>query len=320
MKYLITGGGGFIGSNIAAKLVENGEEVRILDNFTTGRRENLAAIEDQIEVIMGNICDFETVLEAAQGIDYVLHLAALPSVPRSVSDPLNSNEININGTLFVLEACRRAGVKKMVSSSSSSVYGESKELPKHEKLEPQPLSPYAVTKLTGEHYCRVYWELYKFPTVSLRYFNIFGPNQNPDSEYAAVIPKFISAIMNGQSPVVFGDGEQSRDFTYVSNAVDANLLAATSDKIVGAEYNVACGQQFTLNEVLKHLGEIMGQKVEAKYDPPRAGDILHSYADISKLEALGYKPSIDFKDGLKKTVEFYTTSVEAKETVTKAAR
>jgi UDP-glucose 4-epimerase len=320
MKYLITGGAGFIGSNIAARLVENGEEVRILDNFTTGRKENLAAIEDQIEVIMGNICDFETIFEAAQGIDYVLHLAALPSVPRSVTDPLTSNEVNINGTLFVLEASRRAGVKKVVSSSSSSVYGESEELPKHEKLEPHPLSPYAVTKLTGEHYCRVYWELYKFPTVSLRYFNIFGPNQNPDSEYAAVIPKFISSIMNEQSPVVFGDGEQSRDFTYVDNAVDANLLAATNDKIVGTEYNVACGGQFTLNELLKQLGKIMGQKVKAKYDPPRAGDILHSYADISKLGALGFKPSVNFINGLKKTVEFFTSSVGERETVSKAAR
>ena len=233
MKYLITGGAGFIGSNIAARLVADGHKVRILDNFSSGREENLAAIADKIEIRRGNICDFETVSEAVQKADCVFHLAALPSVPRSIKDPLASNEVNVNGTLYVLEASRRAGVKKVVCSSSSSVYGESEELPKHENLEPNPLSPYAVTKLTGEHYCRVYWELYKFPTVSLRYFNIFGPNQSPDSEYAAVIPKFITAIMNGENPVVFGDGKQSRDFTYIDNAVAANLLAAANDDIVG---------------------------------------------------------------------------------------
>ncbi|MCH7689539.1 MAG: SDR family oxidoreductase [candidate division Zixibacteria bacterium] len=319
MKYVITGGAGFIGSNIAARLVADGHKVRILDNFSSGREENLAAIADQIEIRRGNICDFETVSEAVQKADCVFHLAALPSVPRSIKDPLASNEVNVNGTLFVLEASRRAGVKKVVCSSSSSVYGESEELPKHEKLEPNPLSPYAVTKLTGEHYCRVYWELYKFPTVSLRYFNIFGPNQDPNSEYAAVIPKFIAAIMNGENPVVFGDGEQSRDFTYIDNAVEANILAATNDDIVGTEYNVACGAQFSLNQLLDNLGDIMGKKVSPKYDPPRQGDILHSYADISKLGAHGYKPTVGFLDGLKRTVEFFSSTTAETETVSKAA-
>ena len=319
MKYVITGGAGFIGSNIAARLVAEGHKVRILDNFSSGREENLAAIADQIEIRRGNICDFETVSEAVQNADCVFHLAALPSVPRSIKDPLASNEVNVVGTLYVLEASRRAGVKKVVCSSSSSVYGESEELPKHEKLEPNPLSPYAVTKLTGEHYCRVYWELYKFPAVSLRYFNIFGPNQDPNSEYAAVIPKFILSIMTGENPVVFGDGEQSRDFTYIDNAVEANILAATNDDIVGTEYNVACGAQFSLNQLLDNLGDIMGKKVKPQYDPPRQGDILHSYADISKLAAHGYKPSVGFLDGLKRTVEFYTSSAAEIETVSKAA-
>ena len=319
MKYVITGGAGFIGSSIAARLVADGHKVRILDNFSSGREENLAAIADKIEIRRGNICDFETVSEAVHKADCVFHLAALPSVPRSIKDPLASNEVNVNGTLFVLEASRRAGVKKVVCSSSSSVYGESEELPKHEKLEPNPLSPYAVTKLTGEHYCRVYWELYKFPTVSLRYFNIFGPNQDPNSEYAAVIPKFIAAIMNGENPVVFGDGEQSRDFTYIDNAVEANILAATNDDIVGTEYNVACGAQFSLNQLLDNLGDIMGKKVSPKYDPPREGDILHSYADISKLGAHGYKPTVGFLDGLKRTVEFFSSTTAETETVSKAA-
>ena len=305
MKYLITGGAGFIGSNIAAHLVEKGEQVRILDNLSSGRRENVEAILDEIEFIEGDVRDFWTVTEAVDGIDYVLHQAALPSVPRSVKNPLTSNSVNINGTLHVLEAARRAGVKKMVLASSSSVYGESEELPKHEKMTPSPLSPYAITKQTGEYYLKVYWQLYKFPTVSLRYFNIFGPQQDPQSEYAAVVPKFITCLLTGERPTVFGDGGQSRDFTYVENAIRANILAATNDKLVGDSFNVACGAQFTLNDLLDKLREIIGVDTKAIYADERAGDIRHSYAAIDKLRAFGYDAPVDFDEGLRRTVEFY---------------
>ncbi len=305
MKYLITGGAGFIGSNIAAHLVEKGEQVRILDNLSSGKQENVEAILDKIEFIEGDVRDFWTVTEAVEGIDYVLHQAALPSVPRSVKNPLTSNSVNINGTLHVLEAARRAGVKKMVLASSSSVYGESEELPKHEKMTPSPLSPYAVTKQTGEYYLKIYWELYRFPTVSLRYFNIFGPQQDPQSEYAAVVPKFITCLLTGKQPTVFGDGGQSRDFTFVENAIKANILAATNEKLVGDSFNVACGAQFTLNDLLDKLREIIGVDIKAIYADERAGDIRHSYAAIDKLRAFGYDAPVDFDEGLRRTVEFY---------------
>lgn len=305
MKYLVTGGAGFIGSNIATYLVDKGEKVRILDNFSTGRRENLADIEKKVELIEGDIRDQATVKDAVRGVDYVLHQAALPSVPRSVKDPVTSNSVNIDGTLFLLEAARDAGVKKFVMASSSSVYGESKELPKHEGMRPDPLSPYAVTKLTNEYYLKVFWELYQFPTVALRYFNIFGPRQDPKSEYAAVIPRFITDMLHGRQPVVFGDGKQSRDFTYIDNCVQANILAATNDKIVGSYYNVAIGGQFTLNQMLDFLRKIIGTDIQAKYDPPRSGDILHSYASIDKFKAFGYNPTVGFEEGLRRTVEFY---------------
>ncbi len=305
MKYLITGGAGFIGSNIAAHLVEKGEQVRILDNLSSGKRENVEAILDKIDFIEGDVRDFWTVTEAVDGIDYVLHQAALPSVPRSVKNPLTSNSVNINGTLHVLEAARRAGVKKFVLASSSSVYGESEELPKHEKMTPLPLSPYGITKQTGEYYLKVYWQLYKFPTVSLRYFNIFGPQQDPQSEYAAVVPKFITCLMTGKQPTVFGDGGQSRDFTYVENAIRANILAATNDKVVGDSFNVACGAQFTLNDLLDKLRKIIGVDIEAIYTDERAGDIRHSFATIDKLKVFGYDAPVDFDEGLRRTVEFY---------------
>lgn len=312
MKYLVTGGAGFIGSNLSRRLLEQGHTVRVLDNFSSGRAENLADIIDSVELIEGDIRDYWTVTQAVKGVDYVLHQAALPSVPRSVKNPLTSNEVNINGTLHILEAARVAGVKKLAMASSSSVYGESEVLPKHEEMTPSPLSPYAITKLTNEHYCRVYWQLYKFPTVCLRYFNIFGPHQDPNSEYAAVIPKFITALVEKRSPVVFGDGEQSRDFTYIDNCVEANLLAISNDKIVGEAYNVACGGRFTLNQLLDKLREIIGVDTPAKYDPPRPGDIRHSYADVSKLGAFGYNPKISFEEGLKKTVAFFAPHLKEK--------
>lgn len=305
MRFLITGGAGFIGSNIARKLLEDGHTVRILDNFSSGRRENIDEIFDSIELIDGDIRDYWTVIRAVRDIDYVLHQAALPSVPRSVANPLTSNEVNINGTLNVLEASRRAGVKKLVAASSSSVYGETPELPKHENMISSPLSPYAVTKLTGEHYSRVYWQLYSFPTVSLRYFNIFGPRQSPKSEYAPVIPKFITSFLENRQPVVYGDGEQSRDFTYIDNCVQANILAALNDEIVGDSFNVACGGQYTLNQMLDQLRGIMGVDIPARYEEARAGDIKHSFAAIDKLKQFGYNPSVDFHEGLRRTVEFF---------------
>lgn len=305
MKYLVTGGAGFIGSNIVRQLVGQNQQVRVLDNLASGHSSNLEAVSDKVEFIDGDIRDYWTVAQAVEGIDYVLHQAALPSVPRSVENPLTSNVVNIDGTLNVLEAARRANVKKFVLASSSSVYGESEELPKHEQLTPSPLSPYAITKLTGEYYCQAYWQLYQFPTVSLRYFNIFGPQQDPKSEYAAVMPKFITSLLKGERPIVFGDGEQSRDFTYVDNCVAANILAATNEKMVGDSFNVACGARFTLNQLLDELRSIIGSDVKAEYTDERAGDIRHSYATIDKICSHGYHPEVDFREGLKRTVEFF---------------
>lgn len=306
MKYLVTGGAGFIGSNIAHEIINRGEQVRIIDNFSTGFRSNLTEIQDSIELIDGDIRDFWTVREAVEGIDYILHQAALPSVPRSISNPLTSNSVNIDGTLNLLEAARQANVGRIVMASSSAVYGDTPVLPKHEEMKLNPLSPYAITKLTNEEYCRVYYELYGLETVCLRYFNIFGPRQDPNSQYSAVIPKFIAALQADQPPVVYGDGEQSRDFTYIANTVSANLLATTSASAPGNVYNIACGGQFTLNSLLDTLREIIGVDTKAKYDPTRKGDILHSFADISKAKNdLKYKPGISFKEGLEKTVEWF---------------
>jgi len=306
MKYLITGGAGFIGSNISHELVKRGEDVRIIDNFSTGNKVNVSDIADKIEIVDGDIRDYWTVLEAMAGIDYVLHQAALPSVPRSISNPLTTNTVNIDGTLNLLEASKIAGVKRFVMASSSSVYGDTPKLPKCEDMTTDPLSPYAVTKLANEKYCKVFYELYGLETVCLRYFNIFGPRQDPQSEYAAVIPKFITALLNGRQPVVYGDGEQSRDFTFISNAVDANLLATTAAMAPGKYYNIACGAQYTLNDLLNMLREIIGSDVEAKYTPPHPGDIKHSFADIELArKELNFDPKVDFKAGLKKTVEWF---------------
>jgi UDP-glucose 4-epimerase len=307
VKYLVTGGAGFIGSNLVEELLKLGHQVRVIDNFLTGRRENLEAFKNDIDLHEADICDFAAVEKAVKGIDAVLHQAALPSVPRSVEDPITSNQINIDGTLNVLEASKRAGVSKYVMASSSSVYGESEELPKHEKMMLGPLSPYAVCKLTDEHYSRIYWELYKLPTVCLRYFNVFGPRQDPGSEYAAVIPKFITSLQNGKQPIVYGDGEQSRDFTYIDNVVNANLLAVENDSMAGQAFNAACGSQYTLNQLLDRLREIISSDVPAIYDAPRAGDIKHSFAAIEKIKACGFEPTIGFAEGLKKTVEYFAS-------------
>ncbi|MBI5266464.1 MAG: SDR family oxidoreductase [candidate division Zixibacteria bacterium] len=306
MKFLVTGGAGFIGCNLVRRLLKDGHSVRVLDNFSSGSHENLADIISDIELMEGDIRDYWTVVRAVAGMECILHQAALPSVPRSVANPLTSNEVNINGTLNLLEAARYAGVRKFVSASSSSVYGETTELPKRESMVPSPLSPYAITKLTTEYYLKVYWQLYKLPTVSLRYFNIFGPYQSPKSEYAPVIPKFIACLLGNQPPIVFGDGEQSRDFTYIDNCVQANLLAAQSDQIVGESFNVACGGQYTLNDLLTQLRRIIGVETKARYEPARVGDIRHSFAAIDRLKSFGYQPTVDFSEGLRRTVEHFS--------------
>jgi nucleoside-diphosphate-sugar epimerase len=307
MKYLITGGAGFIGSNIAFELVKRGEQVRVLDNFSTGRRENLEPLRGQVELIEGDIRDFWTVSEAMAEIDYVLHQAALPSVVRSVKNPLTSNAVNIDGTLNVLEAARQAGVKRMVYASSSSVYGESPTLPKIETMKLDPLSPYAVTKMACEGYCRAYHRLYGLETVGLRYFNIFGPRQDPNSQYSAVIPRFIKAVLVGQQPVIYGDGEQSRDFTFIGNAVSANLKACSAANAPGKVFNIACGERFTLNQTLESIQQILGRVTTARYVKPRPGDIRHSLADIEAAKAdLGYSVDFDFKSGLKETTAWFT--------------
>ena len=306
MRVLVTGGGGFIGSHIVERLVVDGHEVRVLDNFATGRRENLLEVADQIELVEGDIQSYERVHTAVRGCDIVLHQAALPSVPRSVQDPLTSNASNVTGTLNLLLAARDSDVRRVVFASSSSVYGANPELPKREELAPIPISPYAVAKLAAENYCRAFTTVYGLETVALRYFNVFGPRQDPLSQYAAVIPNFISAGLNGTQPTVFGDGEQSRDFTYVENVVEANLLAAGAKGVAGRVYNVACGERITLNRLLTELGAALDHSIGANYAKPRVGDVKHSQADISSIETdLGYRPAVTFDEGLNRTVAYY---------------
>lgn len=304
--FLVTGGAGFIGSHIAETLAGRGEKVRVLDNFLTGKPENMASFRDRIEFIEGDIRDPETCRRAVAGVDHVIHEAALPSVPRSVADPALSTEINVNGTLNMLIAARDAGVRSLVLASSSSVYGADPRLPKVEGGEGEPLSPYGVTKLVNEKYAVLFHRLYGLRTVCLRYFNVFGPRQDPASQYAAVVPLFITGVLRGGKPVIYGDGEQSRDFTYVANVVEANILAARSESAAGRVMNVACGDRITVNELLRDVGELTGKKAEADYAPPRPGDIKHSLADIGRArDLIGFKPVMGFREGLKKTVEWY---------------
>ncbi|WP_210491631.1 SDR family oxidoreductase [Patulibacter sp. SYSU D01012] len=303
MRILVTGGAGFIGSHIARRLLRDGHEVRILDSFATGRRSNLAVL-DGVELVEGDIQSYERAHTAVRGCDMVLHQAALPSVPRSIQDPLTSAAVNTTGTLNVLLAARDAGVRRVVFASSSSVYGASEALPKHEELPTLPISPYAVSKLAAEGYCRAFSAVYDLECVALRYFNVFGPRQDPQSQYAAVIPRFITAALEGRSPTVFGDGEQSRDFTYIDNVVDANVLALTAPGAVGEAFNVACGERYTLNELLRVIGSVVGTDVTAQHLEPRAGDVRHSQADIGKARRLlGYEPTVRFEDGVRATVE-----------------
>ncbi|MDZ4042091.1 MAG: SDR family oxidoreductase [Eubacteriales bacterium] len=303
---LVTGGAGFIGSNLSIALLHRGLHVRVLDNYSTGRAENLRGYEQEIEVINGDIRSVDDVTRATKGVDVVFHQAALPSVPRSVADPLTSNEYNVTGTLNLFIGARDQGVRRVVYASSSSVYGNTQVLPKVETMIPRPMSPYAVSKLTGEIYGRVFAELYGLETVGLRYFNVFGPRQDPSSQYAAVIPKFITFLINGRRPTVFGDGEQSRDFTFISDVVEANILAATTEGVGGEVFNIACGQRISLNELLKVLRDIIGSRLGADYTDPRPGDVKHSLADIDKARRLlNYSPKTGVEEGLRKTVEWF---------------
>jgi UDP-glucose 4-epimerase len=305
--YLVTGGAGFIGSNIAEKIVANGGNVRVIDNFLTGKHENMQSFIDKINFVEGDIRDLDTVTKAVQDVDYVIHQAALPSVPKSVELPIESNEHNINGTLNVLYAAKESGVKRVVYAASSSAYGDQPQSPKVETMRPMPMSPYAVNKLTGEYYCAAFEKVYGLETVALRYFNVFGPRQDPTSFYSAVIPKFISALLKNEAPTIFGDGEQSRDFTYIDNVVSANLLACKAKGAGGQVCNVACGESYTLNGLLSNLQEIMGTTIDPVYDKPRIGDVKDSLADINKAKSiLGYKVLVDFKAGLKKTVDWFS--------------
>ena len=306
-KFLVTGGAGFIGSNIVEELLKRGHFVRVLDNFATGKRENLKEFEKDIEFLEGDIRSYHIVRQAVKDIEVILHQAALPSVPRSINDPITTNEVNVMGTLNILDAAKDAGVRRIVYASSSSVYGDNPILPKREDMLPNPLSPYAVSKLAGEKYCNVFSRLYGMETVTLRYFNVFGPKQDPNSQYSAVIPKFIEAIKADKQPIIYGDGTQSRDFTFVANVVEANILAATKDIGSGFVMNCACHGQITLNELVIQINNLIGKNIETIYATSREGDIKHSFADIKLIkEKLNYIPKISFELGLKKTIEFFT--------------
>src|SRR5580658_6207528 len=307
-KYLVTGAAGFIGSSLVRALLERGDQVRGIDNFSTGRRENLTEVLDRMDFRDADILDLDAMHKACAGVDFVLHQAAIPSVPKSVLDPLGSNRANVDGTVNLLVAARDARVKRVVYAASSSAYGDTPTLPKYEAMSPDPISPYAVAKLASEHYMISFYRCYQLETVCLRYFNIFGPRQDPSSPYSGVLAKFITLMLRGEQPAIFGDGEQSRDFTYIDNAVEANLLACTAPaaQAAGQVFNVATGRRVTLNETFKLLQSLTAYSGKPKYEPERGGDIKHSLADISKAEAaLGYKPKVDFEEGLRRTVEWY---------------
>jgi UDP-N-acetylglucosamine/UDP-N-acetyl-alpha-D-glucosaminouronate 4-epimerase len=309
-RYLITGGSGFIGSNIADELLRRGEQVVVVDNLATGHRENLKGAWDRIAFHELDIRDLEKIRPVFENVDYVIHLAALPSVPRSVADPVTSNAVNIDGTLNVLVAARDAKVKRLVFSASSSAYGDNPVLPRVETHAPRPLSPYALTKLAGEYYCGIFTRLYGLETVALRYFNIFGPRQDPDSPYTGVLSIFISAYLRNQTPTIFGDGEQSRDFTFIANAVDATLRACTATGASGKVINVGTGERHTLNQTIAMLNDIFAKKVTPHYGPIRQGDVRDSHADITLAsECLAYTPLVRYEEGLRRTVEWYRTAL-----------
>jgi UDP-glucose 4-epimerase len=308
-RYLVTGGAGFIGSHIVRRLVREGELVRVVDNLATGQSIRLKDMRDIIEFVEGDLADERVSDEVVQGVDYVLHQAAVPSVQRSVCDPIGTNRSNVAATLNVLESSRRAGVRRLVYAASSSAYGDTEVLPKAEAMSPNPLSPYALQKWVGERYCKLYYDLYGLETVSLRYFNVFGSGQDPHSEYSAVIPKFIAKLLAKEPVTVYGDGEQSRDFTYVENVVEANLLALRAIEVSGNVCNIGCGEHITLNKLIRLLEEILGVKANVKYAASKAGDVRHSWADITRARhLLGYEPKVMVKEGLRRTVEAFTVS------------
>lgn len=308
MRYLVTGGAGFIGSNTVDELVRRGHSVTVLDDLSTGKEENLAGVRDKINFIRGTITDRQALEKACRGADYVLHLAARTSVPRSVKQPLETNEINVDGTLNVLIAARDARVRRVVFASSSSIYGDTPTLPKHEDMTPAPISPYGVSKLVGELYGRVFHRTYGLDFVALRYFNVFGPRQDPGSPYSGVLSLFIAAMRDGGQPTVFGDGEQSRDFTFVQNVVAANLQACETPGLAGRAFNLGTGGRYTLNYTLKLLEQFAGRAAQAKYGPPREGDIRDSQADVCRaVQAFGYKPQVNFEEGLRKTWDWYSS-------------
>ncbi len=305
-RFLVTGGAGFIGSNICIKLVEEGCFVRVIDNLLTGKKGNLASVIDRIEFIEADMGDGRAAREAMKDIGVVLHQGALPSVPKSVNNPAATHRHCLDATFAVLLAARDAGVKRFVYASSSSAYGDTPVLPKVETMRPEPLSPYAASKLAGEYYCKVFYTVFGLETISLRYFNVFGPHQDPTSQYAAAIPAFVTAILKNKPPTIYGDGEQSRDFTYVDNVVDANLLAARAKKTSGEVINIACGKAVTVNEIIDMINNLVGKNVKPEYTDPRPGDVKHSLADITAAERLiGYRPKVSFEQGLQLAIDWY---------------
>lgn len=305
-RFLVTGGAGFIGSNICCKLVEQNCFVRVVDNLITGKKKNLDGIIDKIDFVQADMGDPDVANAVMKGIDVVLHQGALPSVPRSVADPALTHKHCVDATFTLLLAAKDAGVKRFVYAASSSAYGDTPTLPKVETMPTRPLSPYAAAKLFGEYYCSVFSKVYGLETISLRYFNVFGPHQDPTSQYAAAIPAFVTSILKGKSPIVYGDGEQSRDFTYIDNVVHANLLAARAEKVAGESVNIACGQRVTINEIIGMINRILGKDIKPEYKPLRAGDVKHSLASIDLAkEVIGYKPVMSFQDGLQKAISWY---------------
>jgi UDP-glucose 4-epimerase len=303
---LVTGGAGFIGSHLVDRLVQGGWRVRVLDDFSSGTERNLAASRAHVELLRGDLCDAALAARAVAGADVVFHQAAIPSVPRSVAEPELTNRVNVDGTLGLLVAARAAGVRRFVFAGSCAAYGNDPRLPKREDMTPQPESPYALQKLAGEGYCTLFARLYGFETVALRYFNVYGPRQNPQSEYAAVLPRFVTACLAGRAPTIYGDGEQTRDFVFVGDVVEANLLAAQSDKAVGAVINVAGGRRISLNELLREIQAVAGTRLEAQHAPARAGDVRHSAASLAQAEALlGYRPGTALRAGLAVTIESF---------------
>lgn len=313
MRYVVTGGAGFIGSHLVEHLVGQGREVVVLEDFSTGKRENIAPWLESIELVEGSITDPAVCARALAGADYVLHQAALPSVPRSIKDPVASHAVNATGTLNILIAARDAGVKRVVYAASSSAYGNTAELPKREDMVARPLSPYAVAKLAGEQYCRAFHASFGVPTVALRYFNVFGPRQDPTSQYAAVVPKFITMALAGESPTIFGDGNQTRDFTYVANVVRANLLACEAGPdALGEVFNVGCGERISVNDLWHRIRTLVGTEVDARYEPTRAGDVRDSLASLDRIRAvLNYEPVVDVQEGLARLVEVMRGGEEA---------